>query len=394
MIKKAKVLFTGTGGSDVDLIESYIRAQSWFVVSSKYLRPNETVAWARADDPNRPDIVVVFVAEGSEAHVNNVASGVRGDAELIVIGPAGHAALMRQAMRSGAHDYIEQPVSKEELCETLRLVARQRSSASGGPNNVTTVVNTKGGSGASFIAANLAHIYAAQDKLQTALLDLDFQFGIQSLNFNVELEHGLNEVLASIDKLDAVALKGHMAKHGDSLFLLGEKLDPVVLPSDLNVNGIDRAMALLAQAFDQIVVDLPRNIDPLFSSIISRSTHVVLVTQQSVAHIRDAKRLLSILRNEFDITPEQITVAVNRFSDKTSISEKDIEQTLNFSPVTLIPNDFRRVAASTNTASPLLESAPGTPISKALVALARKIRGNDEKPKTLLGRALSGLFGH
>ena len=60
----------------------------------------------------------------------------------------------------------------------MRRVAHKRAPAPAAPQGeVLAFMACKGGSGASFIAANIAHILSTQSERKVALIDLDLQFG-------------------------------------------------------------------------------------------------------------------------------------------------------------------------------------------------------------------------
>lgn len=384
----------GYRSEHLSVIDAYLRAQPWFIVTSAFVDAGQPFVWPRADDLHRPDIVVAELTAANRQADLRVMALNRAQFELIAIGPANDVQLMRLAIKAGARDYMAQPVAKEELSESLRAIARERfSTQEDAANKVTTVINAKGGSGASFVAANLAHLMVVQDKLQTLLLDLDYQFGVQALNFDLRVNDGFKEILEKTAGLDSVALKGYLAKHASGLYLLGEKSEAVILASELKIDAVDALFDLINQGFDHAVVDLPRLIDPLFSRVISRSSHVVLVMQQTIPHVRDTKRLLSILRQEFDMAADDITVVMNRFDKTSPITEADITSTLNHAPLLLLPNDYERVAMSLNSSTQLFNIAPTAPLTKALIGLSQRVRGRVDSPKNFLKRSFAGLFG-
>jgi len=49
----------------------------------------------------------------------------------------------------------------------------------------------------------------------------------------------------------------------------------------------------------------PRQIDHLTSTVLERSDRIFVVLQQSISHVRDANRLLGILRDELSIPDAQ-----------------------------------------------------------------------------------------
>ena len=80
------------------------------------------------------------------------------DTALFAIGSMTQPQVIVSAMRSGAREFIERPTTTTDLLEAfVRLSTAQRKGrAKGHAGKVFTVVNAKGGSGATTIAVNMA----------------------------------------------------------------------------------------------------------------------------------------------------------------------------------------------------------------------------------------------
>ncbi len=97
------------------------------------------------------------------------------------------------------------------------------------------------------------------------------------------------------------------------------------------------------------------------------------MVQQSLSHLRDAKRLVHILKSELNISDRNIFVVVNRFSPKSSLQLKDIRDSIGCTNLVEIPNDYERVATTTNLGIPLFEYSRKAPITKAMIELAETL---------------------
>src|SRR6202043_4240050 len=80
------------------------------------------------------------------------------DSAVFAIGSLNQPQVIVSAMRVGAKEFIERPTTTTDLLEAfVRLTTNQRKVKRDGPRGkVFTVVNAKGGSGATTIAVNLA----------------------------------------------------------------------------------------------------------------------------------------------------------------------------------------------------------------------------------------------
>jgi pilus assembly protein CpaE len=262
------------------------------------------------------------------------------------------------------------------MLASLRLIAREKGvGMAAAKGMLTAVINAKGGSGASFVAANLAHIAAVQKKSPVALIDLDVQFGALPLAFDLEQRNSLIEALNAADQLDPIALQGYMAKHDSGVHVLSAMSDQLPLPWEIRTEALAQVLALASQNYSTVIVDLPRQIDPLTSLVLSQADHIALIMQQSLTHVRDAKRLLRIITSSLSVPRENVTLVINRYNERDAVRAKDIQDTVNPPSVSMIPNDFRSVSESLNTGVPLLDSARQAPVTKSLQELAAKLCG-------------------
>lgn len=389
MSGRIQVLFVGHRSEHTETLAAYLGGQPWFAVRRAWSIAGDRPEWSAAAD-GQADIVVLSLSENWQGSFDTMpALG----SDLLVVGPGSDTAAIRAAMKSGARDFLSCPVSEEELSQALRQIGgdRRNQGREGRANDMVAVIGARGGAGASFIATSLAHIMTVNDQQHVALVDMDLQFGTQTLNLEMEVEHGLSEVLRMTKRLDAVALPGYMTRHDSGLCLLAELEDNLVLPGEIVDEDLDRLFDLLKIGFDYTIVDLPRQIDVVFSSVMGKAGHILLTMEQSVAHVRDIKRLLGILTREFAVPTEQITVLVNRYSDKSSISLEAISETIDHERLVSLPNDYRRAMGAVDSAKPIYSYAPGVPLTRALIDLSRRLRGEQVPQVPFLERMFGKL---
>jgi pilus assembly protein CpaE len=316
---------------------------------------------------------------------------------LIVVGPATDSTLMRRAMQSGARDFFTHPVPADELLASLRQVLREsreaRATAPGG--RLTAVIDAKGGSGGSFIACNLAHILAAQRERKTALIDLDLQFGALPLALDLHPRATLFDAIGNADQIDPLALKAYMTEHASGLHVLGTMAEQLVMPWEVSVEALQKVLQVALQGYAHVVVDLPRQIDPLTGMVLGGADRVLVVMQQSFAHLRDAQRLFSLLRNHLGVPSDRITLLVNRYDDKAPISGDDIREAVRPAEFVTIPNDFEHVSESLNVGVPLYQGARNAAVTRALSAVAERLDtpANGERASAPQRRGLARVFG-
>lgn len=244
--------------------------------------------------PKMPELLVFWVGENWELELTELMLHFPSNhPALIICADSDDPKLMRLAMKAGAVDYIRSPISRNDLvtatCSVLDDFNLNHSSKSG---SILTVINAKGGSGASFIACNIADIMAESSNLDVALMGLDIQFGSLSGYLDINTKYGLIEALDNIDGMDSAALKGYMMQHSSGIHLLDVKPDALITAEDIDPESISKLLDLIATNYDQVIIDLPRQIDQLSRTVIECSDKILIVVQQSIAHIHDGKSVV------------------------------------------------------------------------------------------------------
>jgi pilus assembly protein CpaE len=383
-------MISGRELAEVRSVESRLKALPRLRVSTHLLDGAAETPWPGTEAP--PEALILVLAAGGAEPLRGLAERPRPDCPpLVVVGPGNDLELMRLAMRCGARDFLAAPADSGDLEAVIGRIAEERRDNSGSTEgSLSVVVNAKGGAGGSLIACNVAHMMAAELKMRTALVDLDLQFGVLPLYFDLQANDGLLQAIDTVDTLDEVAVEGWMLKHRSGLHVLASSHQQLILPGEVPEAGVGALMSLLKRAYPQVVVDLPRQIDPVFAAVVERADQVVVVIQQSLADLRHAKNLLMILTGRLGLEKGQIRFVVNRWERNGTLREREIEQALDGVKVATLPNDWLRVTRSLDIGTPLLDEDPRAPITRGMSELAARLSGvRPAEKKGLFGRFMS-----
>jgi pilus assembly protein CpaE len=394
MNQAISLLITGRSKSDMELVEAILERHPEIKVVSRLISNGHV-------DPLHglkalPDILVIVLGAQWEEELKSLkAYSPSARPRIIALGPDGDTKLLRAAMQAGARDFLSCPPPAEELVACIERIAQEITIDSGSVNGtVTAVINAKGGSGASFLACNLAHILAAHQKQRVALLDMDLQFGMLPVYLNMPAQDSLLAAVSKADHLDTVALQGHMMKHESGLHLLSSMSDYVPLPWEIPTDSVARLIDCAKDSYEHVVIDLPRLIDPITSLVLERADWILVMMQQSVTHLRDAKRLFHVMIKELLVPAEHLHLVINRYDKKSPVSVDDIKDTLKCNSVIYMPNDFARASQAINLGTPLYKIARNAPITRTIIEMAERFTPSaDVAAKGRLRGALSQLFG-
>jgi pilus assembly protein CpaE len=311
---------------------------------------------------------------------------------LLVCGPLNEREGIRLAMQAGARDFLPEPVAEEELVAALGRMLTEARTSSGTGGKVVAVINAKGGSGATLLACNLAQQLSVASK-GTLLLDMDLQFGSVAHYLDVQTAHSHLDVLQQVDELDSVALRGFCSHFSPSLHVLGGRSSELCLSQDVRLEQLDTLLGLARSTYDWVVVDLPRQIDHITGVTLEQADRVYVVVQQSLSHLKDANRLVRILRDDLGVQGNRLQVVVNRYNKTAPVTLKDIAETLRCSDLQKLPNDYAVVSESQNTGVPLALHSPRSPVALAMRELSQELLGTEAARQGLLKRTFGRLFG-
>jgi pilus assembly protein CpaE len=135
------------------------------------------------------------------------------------------------------------------------------------------------------------------------------------------------------------------------------------------------------------VLLLPRWADPLVAGVMAGVDRLLLVMQQGVVNLREAKLTLDRLLESAPLDRERVTVVVNRHQRSSPVGFDEIARTLGVETVHTLPNDFALVEQSIESGIPLMAQAPRCPVGRALTQLI-DVAPAPRRPS----RLLAGLF--
>lgn len=393
MSDRSRVLVAGRSSDSIVQLERYLEQCHDFDVETSVLVNGD-------NDPLRgvdklPDVLILKMRQNSTEELKELmAHPAHRRPSLIVVGEDHDAECMRLAMQAGARDFLSEPVTASDLIPAVeRIIAEHRGEDDSQSGKLTTFINAKGGSGASFLAASFGHICEVVDKIDTVLVDLDRQFASLPPYLDIEPAASIFDAFRVADELDEVAIDAFLGRHESGLCVMAGKHS---VRYDEELQHSEAAVALfeiLDRKFQRIVVEVPRHLDVLSVAALERSDHVVMVVQQSVPAIRDGARLKTILCSDLGIEADRVKVLVNRYQGSLYTELDDIRTALQVDEVFTVPNDFKMVSESVNMGVPIYQLGRKSPVTNALLQLRVQLGGKEDvRSQNLLSRSISALL--
>ena len=243
------------------------------------------------------DVVVLDLDSDPEYALNLVRSicvGAR--ATVMVFSAKTDRAILLNAMRAGAREYLTLPIDSDLLGDALKRISALRpppENYSKPDGSLLVFLNAKGGAGATTLATNFAVALARDSGKRTLLIDLNLPLGDVAINLGIKAEHSIANALDHANRLDRNLLNGMLVKHGSGLWVLAA-------PTELTAThfsdwAIDKLVELARLDFDAVVVDAGAKLYMESTRLFDVTAVIYLVTQIGIAPLRNANRVIQKL---------------------------------------------------------------------------------------------------
>ena len=338
----------------------------------------------------RPQIVIVgadLKPLDGYATVQEINARVPGVSTLIVAANPSPADF-RRALQAGARDMLQLPVEKKDLFAALEAAVQvsgaKRSALEGlaakaaAPKEETTarrivVFSTKGGTGKTFLATNLAGGLAARGK-RVALVDLDLQFGDAAIALGIVPQRTIFDLVQGYTDFDLVLLRDFMLPHPAS----GMQLLPAPLypeqGEEITETDVTRLLEVIQDDYDYVIVDTPPFFEERVLAALDWADDILLVGSLDLPTLKNLK--LSLASMELmSYPPDKIRVVMNRADSKVGLEVADVERHLG-RPVKYSISSSVEVPRALNTGEVLSVQKPNLRVSRELKHLIDDYAGS------------------
>ncbi|HJW03743.1 MAG TPA: AAA family ATPase [Azospira sp.] len=370
LLDQVKAIVAGTSGMDLTVVSG------------------SPAHFANEDLDPMPELLIVQAARGVQdlESLGSIATHYP-RLPMIVISPDQSSDFLIRAMRVGVREVLPEPLSQSALQDALERIRQHSALVRAAAGRILAFVPSKGGSGATFLATNLAYALAEEGK-RVVLIDLNLQFGDAMVYVATQsAQTTVAEVAHQIQRLDGEFFESSLLKVSPNLGILAAPESPEKAVG-IRPENIERILDLARNRYDYVIVDLGMTLDPISVRVLDGADMIYMVLQMTLPFIRGAKRLMSVF-DSLGYSRTKVALLVNRYQPGGEITVGDVESTLGLRVLQTIPNSFAAVADSINQGKPILQVDPRDRVSKSLREMAQSMA---QKPQRS-GGLLSRLFG-
>jgi pilus assembly protein CpaE len=304
-----------------------------------------------------PRVLIVDVSGEDQplSALGELSDVVEPDVRVLVIGDREDLNFYRQMTHGlGVLEYLYQPLMRDMVSRyfgpRIQTGAATPDAVVGG--RVVTVTGTRGGTGASTIAANLAWHFGVEARRHTVLLDADLHRGTAAMLLGAKIGPGLRTVLEAPDRIDELFVERAAQPVSKRLHVLAaeEKLSESVTYTQ-NAGG--RLLEALRRRYNFVVIDVPWSTLPLHRDLLMMANQRVLVMDPTLASVRDVLRLMALPNGPKQ--PGRGVLVLNRENLPGGLNRRQLDEGLKMPPDVVIPDLPKIVGHAAHMGEPAMQ---------------------------------------
>jgi pilus assembly protein CpaE len=290
---------------------------------------------------------------------------------VLLVGDNTNVDFYREVTRGlGVAEYLTKPLTRDVVARHFLpfMEGKGAGAASTPGRRAISITGTRGGSGATTIAVNLAWHLGVVMRRHTVLLDPDVQLGTAALLLNVQQGAGLRMALETPERIDALLAERAALPAADRLHVLAseEKLDTPFRPAPGAAGALTNA---LRKRYNFVVADVPADPEPLYRNLLDVVDQRVIVVLPTLPAVRDALRLLALPAAEGQ--KERPIIILNRNGLPGGLTRREVETALKLKVDIIIPDLPRHVGNAATMGEPAISTSSS--LRGAIVELARLV---------------------
>ena len=358
--------------SGVPVIELSIRTAECKTSLEGIIREIDSVRLKESQEHTVPSLVIMELEDKVEDTFSLIREmgKLNKGTEIFLIASKLDSAILLEAMRAGAKEFLAQPIQKSEVVEAItrfqeRIVAHEsKGEGQKKAGKLLAFFGGKGGVGTTSIAVNVAAaINALPNKPSVVLVDVNQHGGDLPLYLDLQPNHSFRDIATDLSRLDQAFLIRVLTKTELGIQVLPSGYDDLST-GRLSPDCVEATLRLLQATFDYVILDCGHVLDLTTKKALELATLILVTSTLMVPVVHRTKRILELLRGS-GFPPNKIRLIMNRFLAAEQDVLKETEEILKQKTFWLFPNDYPSASQAVNSGKPLIDVAPRSAVAKS-----------------------------
>ena len=326
-----------------------------------------------------PDVLVWYLPHDADGLPSDVMAALADPAApgVVVLADRHPIRWFQEALRLGVDDVLCLPQTPQSLgmaaVKARAARARRAPAALGdgpaGGGHVFTVFSTKGGSGRTVIASNLAVCFA-QTGMRTLLVDLDLHSGDCALVLGLAPRSTMLDLVTGPAPIGAEALARTVTRHVSGADVLAAPARPEQ-EELIAVERLERLLETARAGYDAVVIDAASAFSPTTLLALDHTDTLLLVGAPDVPAVRSVRIALETL-DLLELDLPDVRIVMNRAGADVGLDTADIEAALRREIAYALPSD-RAVPLSVNRGRAVVTDDPRSRAARSLMGVSRSL---------------------
>jgi pilus assembly protein CpaE len=367
-----RIMLAAHSAEDRKLISGLLTDEALRVVSS--FRPDADGLKKASSQPADVLLIGTRALPNQELDFAERMFTTRSDITILLLAPALDSRTLARAMECGIARVIDIDSSEHDICTHIMTAANRDQNRRNSTQKIASYDSKiiacyapKGGVGKTTLAVNLAYALATLNK-KIALIDLSLQFGEVGVFLDIPKGDTIADMVEE-HSYELSTIKSYLIRHqsGIQVMLSSSSPEYAELIQPVHINAI---LSTLRTEFDYVIVDMGVNFGDCAIAAMETADTILLVVNEDIASLHDAKRSIKVLEalNQQD----KLQIVVNKEGIST-ITVKNVANLLEATPVLVIPFDLKSAMLAVNRGIPMLSCAPNSKASKEIREYARRL---------------------
>lgn len=357
-------------------------------------------AIATYQSQSSPDLLIIQtedINDGFTERLGDLSAHCDEGTAAIIVGPVNDVYLYRQMIEMGVSDYLVKPIRPEVISEVIAKALVSRLGVS--DSSLIAFIGAKGGVGTSVLTQISACVSAQVIGQKTILVDAGGAWSSASVGLGFDPSASLKEVVRAVASQNDDNVKRMIQSLDDKLSVLSTGAD-AMLDSTISAEQGESVLDNLMVKYPTVLVDLSCAEASLRRAVLSRASHVVVVSEPTVTSLRFCRSLLKEISDVRGGKSDAISLVINKvgLSKAHEVAKADIEEALEFkvsSTIDYMPSVFLKheseifAATSDKNAVDLIKGIG--PLIGGLLSQDIPETGNGSKNSGFLGGFLNKL---
>lgn len=297
----------------------------------------------------------------------------------LLVGAHIPVSLARALMRLPSSDVLETPFESDQLQAAIFGLLDHNEAQTPPPAHTSrcwSVMSAVGGGGATTLAIEIASALAASSQKErgVCLVDLNLADGAAAAYLGVTGGMSVAQLGPVAERMDGALLAAFAVPAAKGLDLLACPRDPLAF-DQISREAVLRILEIACEAYDHVVVDMPRHRRSWTLEVLGGSDEVLVVSELTVPALLAARAFSEEIERALPGSPRP-RIVLNRLATRMfgpAPSTAEAERALERKADAGISSDWEAAAASANLGGAIRQHRPKSKIVKDVQALVERL---------------------